>query len=98
MIQSALVSTRPARLQKVAEVSRIGAESVGDMLRRYHVPAEWGDPIVNCAWLDVHGRVLAVNAGYANGSVAFFRQYATTWKLTFGRDEALVQGKAREEA
>jgi hypothetical protein len=90
MIRCALVTVRPPRLRGADEDLEMVAGCCGKLLVTLGVPADWGTPLINRAWFKAD-RLLALNAGYASGQTAHFRQYRRHWTMAFGYDANLAE-------
>lgn len=71
-------------------VSCEGDGQAGDILRRSHVPSEWGNPVAAVGFFNQAGRLRAMVADYANGrrvelTIKSKRDGHTYWQSRFGR-------------
>jgi hypothetical protein len=79
---------RPHRLPASYEACSItisGEGQAGDILRRYGVPEELGDPHDAVAFFNNRGELKALTADYANGMRAEYRCGVRDWRLTWAK-------------
>lgn len=73
---------KPRGIRKDWDHCSMGTASSGDVLRKYFVPEEWGDPAEAVAWFAGDDlRVLV--AEYPNGKRAVLRSSARGFNVTF---------------
>ena len=88
----------PSGAHKDWEASSMTKDSGGLYLRRFSVPADWGDPTACVGWFDRLQRCRACVAHYGNGRAVLLRADMNgKWKLSFGNAPASVDERSKSQ-